>query len=65
MSDLKSRILAAVQDDLALIEKELADNLAPHLDLVADVAGHILFAGGKRPGRKGNLSAVRGEFNGV
>jgi octaprenyl-diphosphate synthase len=48
VSDLKSRILDAVAGDLAAIEKALADNLNPHLDLVREVAGHILFSGGKR-----------------
>ncbi len=48
MSDLKVRILKAVQPDLNAIEAELAKNLNPHLDLVRDVAGHILFSGGKR-----------------
>ena len=48
MSDLKHRIFAAVKDDLDDIEKALADNLNPYLDLVSEVAGHILFSGGKR-----------------
>ena len=48
MSDLKERILGTVEGDLAAIEKALADNLNPHLDLVREVAGHILFSGGKR-----------------
>ena len=48
MNDLKHRILAAVKDDLVDIEKALADNLNPYLDLVSEVAGHILFSGGKR-----------------
>ena len=48
MNDLKHRILAAVKDDLDSIEKALADNLNPYLDLVSEVAGHILFSGGKR-----------------
>ncbi|KJS29121.1 MAG: polyprenyl synthetase [Desulfatitalea sp. BRH_c12] len=48
MIDLKQKILAAVGDDLALIETALADNLNPHFDLVRQVAGHLLFAGGKR-----------------
>ena len=48
MNDLKHRILAAVKDDLADIEKALTDNLNPYLDLVSEVAGHILFSGGKR-----------------
>ena len=48
MSDLKAKILAAVSDDLRDIEDALADNLTPYFDLVSQVAGHILFAGGKR-----------------
>jgi octaprenyl-diphosphate synthase len=48
MSDLKRRIFTAVKDDLDDIEKALADNLNPYLDLVSEVAGHILFSGGKR-----------------
>lgn len=48
MSDLKAKILAAVSDDLKVIEQALADNLNPYFDLVSQVAGHILFAGGKR-----------------
>lgn len=46
--DLKQKIVNAVQADLAAIETALADNLKPHFDLVGRVAGHILFAGGKR-----------------
>ena len=48
MNALKTRILAAVQDDLAAIEAALKANLRPHLELVGDVAGHLLFSGGKR-----------------
>jgi octaprenyl-diphosphate synthase len=48
MNDLRDRILAAVKTDLVDIEKALADNINPYLDLVSDVAGHILFSGGKR-----------------
>ena len=48
MSDLKQKILSAVESDLEDIEKALSDNLNPYLDLVSDVAGHILFGGGKR-----------------
>jgi octaprenyl-diphosphate synthase len=48
MTDLKQKILAAVSGDLQTIEQALADNLNPHFDLVSRVAGHILFAGGKR-----------------
>ena len=48
MTDLKQKILTAVDDDLKDIEKALSDNLNPYLDLVSDVAGHLLFSGGKR-----------------
>jgi octaprenyl-diphosphate synthase len=48
MSDLKSQILEQVQDDLERIEVALADNLRPHVELVHQIANHILFAGGKR-----------------
>jgi octaprenyl-diphosphate synthase len=48
MNDLKQKILSAVETDLDDIEKALADNLNPYLDLVSDVAGHLLFSGGKR-----------------
>ena len=48
MSDLKKKILDAVDDDLAQIETALSENLRPHFELVSDVAGHILFSGGKR-----------------
>lgn len=48
MTDLKQRILTAVGPDLAAIEQALADHLDPHYELVRQVAGHLLFAGGKR-----------------
>ena len=48
MTDLKQRILDRVQNDLTTIETALQEQLAPYLDLVRQVAGHILFAGGKR-----------------
>jgi octaprenyl-diphosphate synthase len=48
MSDLKHKILALVKDDLAAIETALEENLNPHLDLVSQIARHILFSGGKR-----------------
>ncbi|MDL2269456.1 polyprenyl synthetase family protein [Desulfosarcina sp. OttesenSCG-928-A07] len=47
-TDLKTKILSAVQGDLAAIETALTRHLAPHFELVSQVAGHILFAGGKR-----------------
>lgn len=48
MSDLKHKILNLVKDDLAEIEIALENNLKPQLDLVSQIAGHILFSGGKR-----------------
>lgn len=48
MGDLKHKILSKVATDLADIEKALAGNLNPHLDLVSKTAHHILFSGGKR-----------------
>ena len=48
MNDLKTRILDATAKDLEAIEAALAENLQPNLDLVSQVAEHILFSGGKR-----------------
>lgn len=48
MNDLKDRIKFLVQDDLLAIEDALKENLNPYYDLVHDIAGHILFSGGKR-----------------
>jgi octaprenyl-diphosphate synthase len=48
MNDLKTRILGLVKEELVEIEAELVHHLTPHLDLVREVAGHILFSGGKR-----------------
>jgi octaprenyl-diphosphate synthase len=48
MNDLKKRILTNNKEDLAEIETQLMENLKPYLDLVSEVAHHILFAGGKR-----------------
>jgi octaprenyl-diphosphate synthase len=48
MIDLKQKILAAVESDLASVETALVEHLNPNFELVAKVAGHILFAGGKR-----------------
>lgn len=48
MTDLKERILEQVEPDLLQINKALAENLDPKTALVEKVAGHILFAGGKR-----------------
>ena len=48
MKDIKNKIYAMVKNDLDAIEAALKYNLNPHIDLVAKIAGHILFAGGKR-----------------
>jgi octaprenyl-diphosphate synthase len=48
MSDLKHKILMEVKNDLEEIEIALEQNLNPYLDLVSEIAGHILFSGGKR-----------------
>ncbi len=48
MNELKQRILSENKEDLDEIERQLAENLKPYLDLVSEVARHILFAGGKR-----------------
>ncbi|MBA3027675.1 MAG: polyprenyl synthetase family protein [Desulfobacteraceae bacterium] len=48
MTDLKTRLLEAVHEDLEQIEAALKTHLTPDLDLVSEVAGHILFSGGKR-----------------
>ncbi len=46
--NLKSIILSKVKDDLLNIETALCENLNPCLTLVSDIAGHLLFSGGKR-----------------
>ena len=46
--ELKQRILNETQAELGSIEAALRANLTPHLGLVKDIAGHLLFAGGKR-----------------
>jgi octaprenyl-diphosphate synthase len=48
MSDLKHKILMQVKHDLEEIEVALEQNLNPYLDLVSQIAGHLLFSGGKR-----------------
>ncbi|MBF0376495.1 MAG: polyprenyl synthetase family protein [Desulfamplus sp.] len=47
-NELKNKILSKVRTDLADIEKALRDNLTPNLFLVSEIAGHLLFSGGKR-----------------
>ena len=48
MTLLKEKIISAAKNDFADIEDAVRINLNPHFDLVSDIAGHILFAGGKR-----------------
>ncbi|MBA3009529.1 MAG: polyprenyl synthetase family protein [Proteobacteria bacterium] len=47
-SDIKAKIMRQVAPDLALVERALEENLAPNLDLVREIASHLLFSGGKR-----------------
>ncbi len=47
-ADIKKLIIDRVKPDLEQVEKALTDNLSPNLNLVRDVASHLLFAGGKR-----------------
>ncbi|WP_022666508.1 polyprenyl synthetase family protein [Desulfospira joergensenii] len=46
--DLKTRIIQQVAPDLEQVEKSLEENLDPNLDLVKEIASHLLFSGGKR-----------------
>ena len=46
--DIKSQILDLVSSDIEQVEKALAENLDPNLDLVREIASHLLFSGGKR-----------------
>jgi len=46
--DLKTQIMDLVAPDLEQVEQALAENLSPHLDLVKQIASHLLFSGGKR-----------------
>ena len=48
MNTLKEKIISETEYMLADIETAVRTNLNPHFDLVSDIAGHILFAGGKR-----------------
>ena len=47
-TDLKAQIIERVAPDLAQVEQALEDHLAPRLDLVKQIASHLLFSGGKR-----------------
>jgi len=48
MTGLKDKLLARVAPDLNDIETALRENLTPHLELVSETAGHLIFSGGKR-----------------
>ncbi len=48
MKDLKQKILTLVNDDLEKIELAIKSNLKPYYEIVSQIAGHLLFAGGKR-----------------
>jgi len=48
MAGLKDDLLTRVEPDLKRIEAALQNNLTPHLQLVSDTAGHLIFSGGKR-----------------
>jgi len=48
MNNLKNKIFALAKDDLSDIEKALAENLHPNLEIISKAAEHILFSGGKR-----------------
>ncbi|MCG8567153.1 MAG: polyprenyl synthetase family protein [Desulfobacterales bacterium] len=47
-ADLKARIINLVKPDLEKVEVALEENLDPNLDLVKEIASHLLFSGGKR-----------------
>ncbi len=47
-SDIKAKIISQVRPDLEQVEKALEENLCPNLELVRQIASHLLFAGGKR-----------------
>jgi octaprenyl-diphosphate synthase len=47
-TDLKTQIIQRVAPDLEQVEQALEQNLDPHLDLVKQIASHLLFSGGKR-----------------
>ena len=48
MTDLKTRIIEMTARDLELVEAALEERLCPNLELVREIAGHLLFSGGKR-----------------
>jgi octaprenyl-diphosphate synthase len=48
MTGLKQQLMERISQDLDDIENALRASLTPHLDLVAQTAGHLIFSGGKR-----------------
>lgn len=48
MTGLKQKLLRKADRDLEIIESVLVENLTPHLELVKQAAGHLIFSGGKR-----------------
>lgn len=46
--DLKNSLKAKIQNDLVKIEESLKINLNAHVELVSEIAGHLLFGKGKR-----------------
>lgn len=48
MNSLKHKIFEELKDDLESIEVALKQNLTPNLDIITQIASHILFSGGKR-----------------
>jgi len=48
MTGLKQQLIDRVDSDLKEIETALHNSLTPHLELVRQTAGHLLFSGGKR-----------------
>ena len=47
-TDIKQQIIRLAAPDLEKVEQALTKNLDPNLDLVREIASHLLFAGGKR-----------------
>lgn len=48
MTGLKQKLMDRVSQDLNDIEEALRKSLTPHLDLIAQTAGHLILSGGKR-----------------
>ncbi|MFA5904350.1 MAG: polyprenyl synthetase family protein [Desulfobacula sp.] len=46
--DLKQSIIEMTKEDLEKVETALLNHLNPNLDLVREIASHLLFSGGKR-----------------